>query len=144
LFRGTPSPKFIHTGIIVNYPKNLKTTHLIPSKLDNWDFDSESMNNIFVRSYNTHTLELENKSEMRKKNTKFFYSPESTGVNVQLNGYFKKNGAYYTKNDRQIKQHFGRAFSSIETYYYERSIIQNGDKLTIKLYSQTKKRFSKL
>ena len=110
-------------------------------KVDNWDFDSESMNNIFVRSYNTHTLELENKSEMRKKNTKFFYSPESTGVNVQLNGYFKKNGAYYTKNDRQIKQHFGRAFSSIETYYYERSIIQNGDKLTIKLYSQTKKRF---
>lgn len=105
------------------------------------DYDTESVDNIFKPSYDKYRLELESKSEMRRKNTKFFYSDESVGVNVLLNGYFKKGGAYFTQNDRQIKQHFGRAFSSMETFIYERSIIQDGDKLTIKLSSYSKKRF---
>jgi hypothetical protein len=105
------------------------------------DYGNESIDNIFKPSYDTYRLELESKSEMRRKNTKFFYSDESVGVNVQLNGYFKKGGAYFTQNDRQIKQHFGRAFSSMETFVYERSIIQDGDKLTIKLSTYSKKRF---
>jgi len=102
----------------------------------------DDFEDIFTPSYSRTTIELESKSELRRKNTKFFYSPEPTGINIPLNGFFSyKNGAYFTKNDKQIKRHFGRAFSSVETYLYERSIIQNGDKLTIKLFTHTKKRF---
>lgn len=97
---------------------------------------------LFKVDYSSYSLELESKNEVRRKNTKFYYSPERTGINVRLIGFFKKSsGAYFTKNDRQIKQHFGRPLSGVETFLAERSIIQNGDKLTIKLAIYRKKRF---
>lgn len=118
-------------------PKNLGF-----NTFDTYTKNENEFDDIFKPSYSRTTIDLESKSELKRKNTKFFYSPESTGINIQLNGFFSyKNGAYFTKNDKQIKRHFGRAFSSVETFTYERSIVQNGDKLTIKLFTHTKKRF---
>jgi hypothetical protein len=38
-------------------------------KVEDWDFDKESTENIFKRSYGWYTLELENRVEMRKNGT---------------------------------------------------------------------------
>lgn len=76
------------------------------------------------------------------KNTRFFYSNETDNKFV-LRYVIPFGGdlnRYTTTSDRHIKKHFANPFSDIKIYTYERSIKRNGDKVTIKLYEQTKLR----
>ncbi len=52
----------------------------------------------------------------------------------------KGNHVFETTNDRHIKNHYGRPFSEIIVLTLERSVRLHDDKLTIKLYVQTKTR----
>jgi len=63
------------------------------------------------------------------------FSLEKTPDNIQLES-FRTNGKggnhFDTKNQKQITRHFGRPFSSVYLYFYERSIIKKDHKIYIK------------
>lgn len=86
---------------------------------------------------------LHSKSELKpkQKNGWYFYSDEEVGIRVPIRPYFIKGRHYITTNDRHIKNHFNRPFSSISTIIHERTIYQDGDKLTVKINSFKKARF---
>lgn len=81
-----------------------------------------------------------------KKKKKVFYASttESIQENFRLTYYVKKNksdiGSFETTSDRHIRNHYGRPLSAISITTYERSIRRHGDKITIKLYRQDKRR----
>lgn len=52
----------------------------------------------------------------------------------------KQDNSYETISDRQIKRHYGRAFSSIIVSTIERSIRRRGDVITLKLFVTHKSR----
>ena len=81
-----------------------------------------------------------------KKKKKVFYaaSTEPVQESFRLSYYLKKdklgNPSFETTKDRQIKSHYGRPLSDINVTIIERSIRRHGDKITIKLYRQDKRR----
>lgn len=81
-----------------------------------------------------------------KKKKKVFYASttESVQENFRLTYYVKKdkvnNSSFETTKDLHIKNHYGRPLSEISITTYERSIRRHGDKITIKLYRQDKRR----
>lgn len=52
----------------------------------------------------------------------------------------KKTNTWDTTDDKQIRRHYGRAFSEIVIHTIERSIRRHGDKVTIKVYVGVKQR----
>ena len=90
--------------------------------------------------FRSEVLQLTLKSEHKKKNTRYYYSDEETGYNVNVKNYRKDDSAFITDNDRHIKAHYARPLSKISVYLYERSIIRNGDKLTFKFQANAKRR----
>jgi hypothetical protein len=75
------------------------------------------------------------------RKTCFFYDGSDITENFQLNYVFKKGTHNFdTTKDQQIKRHYGNPFSSINVNTMERSIRRHGDKVTIKIYNQTKNR----
>ena len=90
-----------------------------------------------------HTLRLDENDSIRKNNkTKYFYSGENgVGVITHFEPFFKKDNTFFTTNDRHIKNHYGRPFSSIGTNVFERTIYIKDNKITIKTSIFTKSRF---
>ena len=77
-----------------------------------------------------------------RKKKKVFYASTTEEIREQFQlDYFKTpHISIETTKDRHIKSHFGRPLSEITITTLERSIIKNGDKVTIKLYLQNKHR----
>lgn len=86
-----------------------------------------------------------------KKRTKYFYSDNPNGENINLFVCSKKlrstdnihvydDTTFITDKERQIKRHFGNPFSSVHFTTIERSIRRHGDKVTFKLYVHNKMR----
>ena len=73
------------------------------------------------------------------KKTRFFQTKDSVSEALLL-AYCLPQHSFDTQKDQQIKRHFGRAFSSIYLYVIERSVVQKGDKVTIKTYNRCKYR----
>ena len=96
--------------------------------------------NDFLNPFRSEVLRLSLRSEHKKKNTKFYYSDEETGYDVNIKNYRKDDSAFITDKDRHIKGHYGRSFSKISVFLYERSVIRNGDKLTFKFQATAKRR----
>jgi hypothetical protein len=89
-----------------------------------------------------YTLRLDENDSIRKNNkTKYFYSGENgVGVITQIEPFFKKDNTFFTTNDRHIKNHYARPFSSIGTNVFERTIYIKDNKITIKKSIFTKSR----
>jgi hypothetical protein len=90
--------------------------------------------------FRSEVLRLSLKSEHKKKNTKYYYSNQETGYDVNIKNYRKDDSAFITDNDRHIKAHYARPLSKISVFLYERSVIRNGDKLTFKFQAIAKRR----
>ena len=86
------------------------------------------------------SFNIDSKNGGKYKNTKYFYSGEDVSVNINLKPYSNNEQSYVTTSDRQIKSHFANPFSTVKIYINERTIILNGDKLTVKLDYYTKLR----
>jgi len=80
-----------------------------------------------------------------KKDTKFFYSGvENLGEKIQINFAYKhpsvNTNSLYTNKEETIKKHFINPFSEVNLIRLSRSIRIKGDRITIKIYRQEKKR----
>jgi hypothetical protein len=88
-------------------------------------------------------IELEPKGA-RKRKIMTFYTDQSVEERVSLDYAFEdlvtKRNNKYTTDDEVIKQHYGNPFSYIEINTLERSVRRHGDKITIKMYRQSKYR----
>jgi hypothetical protein len=81
--------------------------------------------------------------QKRKKKVNYFVSNEEIQERFSLDYAYPNSKCHYvfeTTKDRHIKKHYGRAFSEITLLTLEKSVRLHGDKLTIKLYVQTKSR----
>jgi hypothetical protein len=78
------------------------------------------------------------------KKVHFFTTKEETqerfNIQYAYNNGINESHSFDTTNERQIKKHYGRAFSEITCYIYERSVKRNGDKVTIRTYVGAKTR----
>jgi hypothetical protein len=80
---------------------------------------------------------------LSKRKTRFFYNNQEVDENIVINYGSLKSwelNSFETTKDRQIKRHFGDPFSEITVSTVERSINITDDKLTIKVYRQSKQR----
>lgn len=90
--------------------------------------------------FNGKILTLPNK---KKRRTNYFTTEEKVQERFTLDYVYSHNkggNSFDTTKDRHIKNHYGRPFSEIVIVTLERSVRIHGDKLTIKLYAQTKSR----
>jgi hypothetical protein len=72
---------------------------------------------------------------------KIYYFESNEEVNEQFPlVYMLPSFNWVTTKDSQIKRHYGRPFTDISVYLFERSIRRHGNKVTIKLYQNTKSR----
>jgi hypothetical protein len=81
--------------------------------------------------------------QKKKRKVNYFTTNDSVQERIVFNYLYRdhKNGhVFETTDDRHIKNHYGKPFSEIVILTLERSIRLHGDKLTIKLYVQTKTR----
>lgn len=79
----------------------------------------------------------------KKKRTNYFTTEEKVQERFTLEYVYsnsKSGHGFDTTKDRHIKNHYGRPLSEIVILTLERSVRIHGDKLTIKLYVQTKSR----
>jgi hypothetical protein len=80
-----------------------------------------------------------------KKNAHYFFGDEECDETIILTPYFKGCRRHLTTSDIQIKKHFGRPFSSMTIYIYERFISIKNNKLcvSVNFYSKNRKVNSK-
>lgn len=82
--------------------------------------------------------------EKKKKKTNYFTTNETIQERFSLDYLYvndkNKRYSFETTKDYQIKRHYGRPFSEIILYTIERSVRLHDDKITIKIYIQTKSR----
>jgi hypothetical protein len=93
-----------------------------------------------IRRSDMLAIELDCREDLKRKNTKFFYSGEPVGIRIGVSTMLY-SPTFYTTKDRQIKRHFNKPFSSLAIHIYERSIIRNGDRLIVKINHYMKTRF---
>lgn len=117
------------------------------SKNDNIDpfNDQTYAEHVVKNKYNESvgiTMRFEEKEG--KKSTKYFYNDKPIGERLQINYAYKnkQTGFNYieTTKDRHIKSHYGNPFSAITIRLIERSVRRHGNKITIKVYKQVKRR----
>lgn len=81
------------------------------------------------------------KPRRKNRKTKFFHSEVETPILVN---YGRDNittyNPYVTTKDRHIKKHYGNCFSEIRVHTIDRSIRVRDNKVTIKVYKQTRRR----
>lgn len=125
-------------------PEKNRYTHLQTDKLDYLDDDDNDV--LKIKNMFSDPKEKIGKifsfPSKKKKRVHFFTNNDEVQQRFTLE-YVLKNkegGHYETTSDRQIKRHYGRAFSSIMITTLERSIRRNGDKITIKLLHHVKMR----
>ncbi len=111
--------------------------------------DEEEDVELFSIKAITRELNLDKKGKIftlpKKKKKKVHYLTTDEDVQERLAFeylYHEKKGGntFETTEDRHIKNHYGKPFSEIVILTLERSVRIHGDKLTIKLYVQTKTR----
>lgn len=129
---------------ISSRPKNLglntfDITDTVEEKDENEIF-GEKMKLVSVSTPKV-TINLDSKNDVKRKNTKYFNSGEETGVRIPLEPYFKDCRNYLTTSDRHIKNHYGRAFTSVALHIYERTIYLKNDKITVKLNHYHRNRY---
>lgn len=79
--------------------------------------------------------------EKKKKRVNYFTTTEKIQERFSLDYLYvnpKNKTTFETTKDYQIKRHYGRPFSEIVLYTIERSVRLHDNKLTIKIYTQTK------
>lgn len=91
--------------------------------------------------YITEPLRTKTQLPPKSRNTKFFYTDEECDVRIALSPYFKNRDTYLTTNDRHIKRHYNRPFSSINMLTFERSIYQKNDTITVKVGVYSRNRY---
>jgi hypothetical protein len=87
----------------------------------------------------SNNLLLHGKKFGKKRNTKYFYNENENGEET-IKFHSKQRLSHFTTKDRQIKRHYGNPFSSIYVHLIERSIKIDGDKICVRVYSQSKTR----
>jgi len=116
---------------------------------DSLDLLDEEDTDVFSIKSITRDLNINKKGKIftlpKKKKKKVHYLTSNEDVQERMSFeylYREKNGGntFETTKDRHIKNHYGKPLSEIVLYTLERSIRLHGDKLTIKLYVQTKTR----
>jgi hypothetical protein len=117
---------------------------------DNLDLFDEEDNDVFLMK--SHMKDMSKKQTgkiftlpiKKKKKLNYFYSNNEINERFSLEYLYNNpsNGIpqFETTKQNQIKRHYGREFSEISLFTIERSVRLHGDKLTIKLYTQTKTR----
>jgi len=117
---------------------------------DNLDLFDEEDNDVFLMK--SHMKDMSKKQTgkiftlpiKKKKKLNYFYSINEINERFSLEYLYNNpsNGIpqFETTKQNQIKRHYGREFSEISLFTIERSVRLHGDKLTIKLYTQTKTR----
>ena len=94
---------------------------------------------IVTKSNLTRSILL--KPKRKNKKTKFFHSEVETPILVNYARHdITTYNPYTTTNDRHIKKHYGAPFSEIRVHTIDRSIRVRDNKITIKVYKQTRRR----
>lgn len=130
-----------------NYSKLPQQTHTTGT------YKGNSYNDIFgsttTKYYEDYiSIQPFNLNEYSSKRKLNFFSIDDYIDEPALFRYARKNYIngnvnykFLTTKDRHIKKHYGEPFSEIEIHLIRRSIIRNGDKITIKAYRHSKHRF---
>jgi hypothetical protein len=73
--------------------------------------------------------------KIKNRRTKFFH----TNDNGHKHGHFERvNKTIWTNDDEKIKKYYGKPFVQITTHFFERKIVRNGDKITMKIFKHMK------
>lgn len=73
--------------------------------------------------------------KIKNRRTKFFH----TNDNGHKHGHFERvNKTIWTNDDEKIKKYYGKPFVRITTHFFERKIVRNGDKITMKIFKHMK------
>ncbi len=131
-----------------NYSKIPRETHNtgIYKQLSYDDIFGNTTTNYFDQDYlAVPPMNLREYSSNRKLN---FFRIDDHINEPALFRYARKNYVgenvnykFLTTKDRHIKKHYGDPFSEIEVHLIRRSIVKNGDKITIKSYRHSKHRY---
>jgi hypothetical protein len=112
--------------------------------LDEDDHDIFTIKSVIRSENHPKTGKIFCLPEKKKKKLNYFTTNEKIQERFSLDYSYinnkTKRTTYETTKNQQIRRHYGRPFSEIIVYNIERSIRLHGDKLTIKLYTQTKQR----
>ncbi len=122
-----------------------------PSTPNTFVTEQEEDDDIFfikkILNENNHNHKYRITSLPQKKGNRrvhFFTTKEDIQVRFNIQYVYNNNindtHSFDTTNERQIKRHYGRAFSEITCHIYERSVKRNGDKVTIRTYIGSKTR----
>lgn len=105
----------------------------------NFSFTGSTRNFVF----NNRHIELPIRAGVKKKNTFYFYSSANendyNNCVVEVKPY-SRGQVFYTQNDKHIKNHFNKPFTSIDLNLIDRSVYIKNNKLTIKLFIYRKSR----
>jgi hypothetical protein len=73
---------------------------------------------------------------------KCYFTKTHNGVSERFDVKFYKEGrktsTYYTDKDHQIRRHYGNPFSTIRIKYVDKSITKTDEKISLRLFEQTK------
>ncbi len=114
--------------------------------LSNIDFFETLLTNIKdgtesrVRLKGGHKIRLFNKKELKKKNTKYFYSNEDEGEQINLDNWNPSFPTFYTTKERHLLKHYGRPLSSVSVEIQERNITVDEDTISVRFYVHKKSR----
>jgi hypothetical protein len=87
--------------------------------------DTKGLKNIPL----SHTLFLHNKTEVKKKNTKFFYCEDKLSDDKVFIHPFR---TIYTQDESKLKKYYSNPFATIKTSIFERTINMSEDKISIR------------
>ncbi len=114
--------------------------------LSNIDFFETLLTNIKdgtesrVRLKGGHKIRLFNKKELKKKNTKYFYSNEDEGEQINLDNWNPSFPTFYTTKERHLLKHYGRPLSSVSVEIQEIYITVDEDTISVRFYVHKKSR----
>ena len=115
-------------------------------ELDNVDFFSTNVIKIQdARDFSRilrgkFKLQLHNRNEYKRKNTKYFYSDEPGGEAIRLDNWNSRVPTFYTTKERHLLKHYGRPLSTVIVDIHERSITIDGDTISVRYYIHRKSR----
>jgi len=107
-------------------------------KVSSIELETEGIDSLFLFLDDTkglkkiplsHTLFLHNKTEVKKKNTKFFYCQDSLSDDKVFINPFR---TIYTQDESKLKKYYGNPFATIKTSIIERTINMSEDKISIR------------
>lgn len=99
----------------------------------------------FINPYTLINIRQHRRLDLRpkgssKKNANYFYSTSDEPEFVNLIPYFNDGNTFITVNENQLKRHYGKPFSEVQTNIFERGITLTDDYLSIRINKYTKNR----